>query len=163
MAIENGRIRRVGGDKEIKVDARIIAAANQDLRTLIGQGQFREDLFHRLDLLRIKIPPLNARDSGIIALAEHFLSILAKKYKTSSPKLSPVSKTYLTNHSWLGNARELLHELERALVMGDPGKELEIQPSSNAPSAASSEDWLNESYRLPGNRIRTRKGNAPTD
>lgn len=149
LAIENGRIRRVGGDKEIKVDARIIAAANQDLRTLIGQGQFREDLFHRLDLLRIKIPPLNARDSGIIALAEHFLSILAKKYKTSSPKLSPVSKTYLTNHSWPGNARELLHELERALVMGDPGKELEIQPSSNAPSAAASEDWLNESYRLP--------------
>ena len=151
LAIENGRIRRVGGSKEIKVDARIIAAANQDLRTMIGEGTFREDLFHRLDLLRIKIPPLNTRGFSIVALANHFLSILGKKYKTPATKLSPTSQSYLTSHPWPGNARELLHELERGLVMNEPGKELELNPSLNTQPSTTSGDWLNESFRLPEN------------
>ena len=73
LALENKIIRRVGGTKEIKIDVRIIGAANQDLREMMNEGSFREDLFHRLDLLLINIPPLSSRGKDIAGLANHLL------------------------------------------------------------------------------------------
>jgi DNA-binding NtrC family response regulator len=153
LAIENGIIRRVGGTKEIKVDVRIIAAANQDLREMIREGGFREDLFHRLDLLRLSIPPLSSRGKGIVELANHFLTGLSQKYKVPRPVLSESSQAQLTTYSWSGNARELIHELERSLVMNEKGQDLELAISGtmepDRAKAQNSNDWLNTNFTFP--------------
>lgn len=153
LAIENGIIRRVGGTKETKVDVRIIAAANQDLREMIKQGEFREDLFHRLDLLRISIPPLSSRGKGIVELAKHFLTGLCKKYKIPQPILSETSQAQLITHPWTGNARELIHELERSLVMNEKGQDLELAISGamepDRAKTQDSRDWLNTAFTFP--------------
>jgi DNA-binding NtrC family response regulator len=153
LAIENGVIRRVGGTKEIKVNIRIIAAANQDLRQMIMSREFREDLFHRLDLLRINIPELKTRGTDILPLAQHFLSALSKKYRLPAPKISKSSESYILRHEWTGNTRELIHDLERALVMAEKGQDLEL---SNGPQSGlinttllDENDWLNPSFVFP--------------
>lgn len=152
LAIENGIIRRIGGTKEIKVDVRIIAAANQDLREMIAEKTFREDLFHRLDLLRISIPALLTRGKDIIPLAEHFLFQLSRKYKLPQTVLSEKSKSYLLSHTWPGNTRELIHALERALVMSEKGSQLELTSVSTELKQTASlveKDWLNTSFSFP--------------
>lgn len=161
LAIENGIIRRLGGTKEINVDVRIIAAANQDLRQMIAEKQFREDLFHRLDLLRINIPPLNTRGNDIIALASYFLQALCQKYKISSSRLSKESEVQLLTHQWTGNARELIHELERSLIMSERGEALEISASRKHPNEPLTKpegnDWLNPSFSIPTNGFKLEK------
>jgi len=153
LAIENQKIRRVGGNKDIAIDARIIAAANFDLRKMIAEGKFREDLFHRLDLLRISIPPLSQRSRDLPKLADHFLVTLSQKYHLKKPELDSESIKYLQSHSWPGNNRELLHELERAMVLHDPGTKLRLSSAcltSSTPKDSSSEsDWLNENFHFP--------------
>ena len=155
LAIENGVIRRVGGTKEIKVNIRIIAAANQDLRQMIQSREFREDLFHRLDLLRINIPELRTRGTDILLLANHFLTSLSKKYRLPVPKISKSSGAYILRHEWTGNTRELIHDLERALVMAEKGKELELSndPQRELKNNAflTENDWLNPSFVFPRN------------
>ena len=103
LALENKIIRRVGSTKEIKIDVRIIGAANQDLREMVKEGSFREDLFHRLDLLRIKIPPLATRGKYIAGLAEHLIVSLASKYKLPLPQISAESIKFLISNPWTGN------------------------------------------------------------
>ncbi len=153
LAIENGIIRRVGGTKETKVDVRIIAAANQDLREMIKLGEFREDLFHRLDLLRINIPPLSSRGKGIVELAKYFLTGLCKKYKIPLPTISETSQAQLITRSWTGNARELIHELERSLVMNEKGQDLQLAFSGamepDRTKAQDSNDWFNAAFTFP--------------
>ena len=153
LAIENGVIRRVGGTKEIKVNIRIIAASNQDLRQMIMSREFREDLFHRLDLLRINIPALETRGTDILPLAQHFLSALSKKYRLPIPTISKSSENYMLHNEWTGNTRELIHDLERALVMAEKGQDLEL---SNGPQSGlinttllDENDWLNPSFVFP--------------
>ena len=153
LAIESQKIRRVGGNKDIAIDARIIAAANCDLRKMIAEGRFREDLFHRLDLLRISIPPLSQRSKDLPKLADHFLLTLSQKYHLTKPELDSESVRYLQSHSWPGNNRELLHELERAIVLHEPGTTLSL-PSANqfiagAKPETQSTDWLNEDFEFP--------------
>ncbi|MEK9772841.1 MAG: sigma-54 dependent transcriptional regulator [Opitutae bacterium] len=153
LAIESQKIRRVGGNKDITIDVRIIAAANCDLRKMITEGKFREDLFHRLDLLRISIPPLSQRSKDLPKLADHFLVTLSQKYHLKKPELDAESMKYLQSHSWPGNNRELLHELERALVLHEPGKQLRLNSvhststTQNDPRKES--DWLNENFCFP--------------
>jgi len=153
LAIESQKIRRVGGNKDIAIDARIIAAANCDLRNMIAEGKFREDLFHRLDLLRISIPPLSQRSKDLPKLADHFLVTLSQKYHLKKPALDSQSERYLQSHTWPGNNRELLHELERAMVLHEPGTKLSlssVQSTSYSPKDSTSEiDWLNKSYCFP--------------
>ena len=144
-------IRRVGSSNEIKVDVRIIAAANQDLSKLIQEGAFREDLFHRLDLLRIKIPILASRGKEIVNLAKYLLGSLSKKYQLATPAIEPSSENALIEHDWPGNTRELIHELERALVMSEPDQPLHFNFSRNHDRSLSSDDWLNPSFRFPKN------------
>lgn len=151
LTIESGMIRRVGSSNEIKVDVRIIAAANQDLSKLIQEGAFREDLFHRLDLLRIKIPILASRGKEIVNLAKYLLGSLSKKYQLATPVIEPSSENALIEHDWPGNTRELIHELERALVMSEPDQPLHFNFSRNHARSLSSDDWLNPSFRFPKN------------
>ena len=155
VAIEKGKIRRLGGNKEIQVDVRVITAANQDLREMIKEGTFREDLYHRLDLLRMKIPPLAQREEGILLLARHFLSSLTIKYNLPMPEFSDNGEKQLLQHSWPGNARELAHELERSLVMHEQGETLSFNllPTDESDTSNSqmkdSDDWLNTAFRFP--------------
>ena len=152
LAIENGIIRRVGGTKEINVDIRIIAATNQNLKKMILNQEFREDLFHRLDLLRINIPELKSRGPDILPLAKHFLCGLSNKYKLPLPKISKSSEVYILNNEWPGNTRELIHDLERALVMSE-GKELELSNDTTRSlkdnEFLTDSDWLNPSFVFP--------------
>ncbi|MBI4326602.1 MAG: sigma-54-dependent Fis family transcriptional regulator [Chloroflexi bacterium] len=152
-AIEDRKIRRVGGNKETRVDVRVIAATNRELKSLVAQGQFREDLFHRLDLFRLCIPPLRGRGPDILALAEMLLDQLSRKHRVSKKSIHPLGQENLLSYPWPGNVRELAHELERAIVFEEadalkfehlcrPGElTLEVKADSN--------DWFNERFVFP--------------
>ncbi len=151
VAIEEGKIRRVGGVREIMVDARVIAASNRDLEELVGEGAFREDLFHRLNLLRARIPPLRERTSDLLELAEHLASGLAHRYGLGEITISEAGRSRLLTHDWPGNIRELSHEIERALILGNPG-DLDF-PALARPDGENEQrpegDWLVPQWRFP--------------
>jgi transcriptional regulator with GAF, ATPase, and Fis domain len=117
-AIEDRTIRRVGASRGISVDARIIAATNADLNTLVANGKFREDLLHRLDLFRVRLPPLRERGQDILLLAEELLVRVSRRYGQKPPMIPPEGRERLLRHRWPGNVRELAHEIERAVVFG---------------------------------------------
>jgi len=133
------------------VDVRIIAATNQNLRQLVEAGSFREDLFHRLDLYRIQIPPLRARGSDIAALAELLLERLCRKHRVPRKSFSAMGRRRLAFYPWPGNVRELAHELERAVVFED-GEELNLSPLGMAGSPEppdGAEAWFNPEFKFP--------------
>lgn len=134
-AIEERRIRRVGGNRSVPVDVRIIAAANRDLRQEVAGGRFREDLFHRLDLFRIAIPPLRVRGGDILRLAETLIQKCSRRHRLPAKPISELGQRRLLHYGWPGNVRELAHEVERALVFED-GPELQFDPLLGAGGAA---------------------------
>src|SRR5262245_7656229 len=151
--IEDRKIRRLGGNKEIQVDVRVIAATNRDLKQLAAEGQFREDLYHRLDLLRLRIPSLRERGEEIVALAERLLDRLCKRHRCPSKQISAAGKHRLLTYPWPGNVRELAHELERAIVF-EEGSEFTFEhlaapTTSGAPATPSQTDWFNERFFFP--------------
>lgn len=113
-AVETGRFRRVGGEEEIGADFRVIAATNKELLAEIQKGRFREDLYHRLKAVEIRIPPLSQRRCDIPELARHFLEAAGTKNNTSARRLSPQAIEYLTSLPWPGNVRELKNMIETA-------------------------------------------------
>lgn len=117
-ALEDHAIRRVGATRPIAIDSRIIAATNADLNALVAAGKFREDLLHRLDLFRVRLPPLRERGQDIIVLAEALLGRVAKRYGQKHLSIPAEGRARLLAHPWPGNVRELGHELERAVVFG---------------------------------------------
>jgi DNA-binding NtrC family response regulator len=150
-AIEERRIRRLGGTREIPVDARVIAATNRDLKELVAAGQFREDLFHRLDLYRIVIPPLRERGEDIVRLAELLMAQLCRRHRLALKKISPPGRQRLLGCAWPGNVRELAHELERAIVFEDSevlnfeNLQTPIDPSKPLEQT----DWLRPDFVFP--------------
>ena len=120
-AIEDRRIRRVGGNHPRTVDVRLIAASLLPLEQLVREGHFREDLYHRLNLLHVQIPPLRDFPEDLPALAEHLLEGLRKRYRLPEAGITPAGQARLAAARWPGNVRELLHELERALIFADTG------------------------------------------
>jgi len=117
-AIEDHMLRRVGASRPIPVDARIIAATNSDLGALVAAGRFREDLLHRLDLFRVRLPPLRERGNDILVLAEELLGRVCRRYGQRVPTIPAEGRRRLLAHRWPGNVRELAHEIERAVVFG---------------------------------------------
>ncbi|MBF0296847.1 MAG: sigma 54-interacting transcriptional regulator [Magnetococcales bacterium] len=115
--LQEKRIERVGDNRSIPVDVRIIAATNQDLRAKVAAGTFREDLFYRLKVVEIEIPPLRSRAEDIPMLVEHFLSGFNARFHKTIHGLSPEAMAALMNHGWPGNIRELEHALEQAMVL----------------------------------------------
>jgi DNA-binding NtrC family response regulator len=107
----------VGGDKEIKVNVRVIAATNKDLRQEIANGNFREDLFHRLSVIVIHVPPLAERRSDILLLADKFLEDIATEYGSPPKDITPEAMAYLQSLPWTGNVRELRNVIERLIIM----------------------------------------------
>ncbi len=155
-ALEDGKIRRVGGTREIPVNIRIIAATNKELRNLVARGEFREDLYHRLDLLRLGIPPLRERGGDILKLSEQLLKRLAERYRIEKPTISKIGAARLRHYLWPGNVRELAHELERSIVLGDGGElefsrlETGVELNPNSPDAATApNEWLEPGWALP--------------
>ena len=122
--LQERTVERVGGSKPVKVDVRIIAATNRDLAEMVGQGTFREDLYYRLDVFPIPIPPLRERGSDIITLADHFVTSFAKENRREVKRISTPALNMLMSYHWPGNVRELENVIEQALVMGE-GPELQ--------------------------------------
>lgn len=117
-SLEDHCLRRVGATRPISVDARIIAATNADLNVLVTSGRFREDLLHRLDLFRVRLPALRERGSDIVVLAQELLGRVCRRYGMPAREIPAVGRNCLLNHPWPGNVRELAHEIERAVVFG---------------------------------------------
>lgn len=116
-ALQENKITRVGGDKEIKVNVRVIAATNKDLRKEIQEGNFREDLFHRLSVIRIHVPQLSDRREDIPLLADKFLNDIAEDYGAPPKEISSSAMEYLKSLPWTGNVRELRNVIERLVIM----------------------------------------------
>jgi two-component system response regulator AtoC len=116
-ALEEKKITRVGGNEEIDVDVRVIAATNKDLRTMVKQGSFREDLYYRLKVVSIQLPPLRDRREDIHPLAEHFLRKFSKDNNKAVKCFSPDVIEFMMNYSWPGNVRELENMIEHGVIL----------------------------------------------
>ena len=116
-ALQENKITRVGGEKEVKVNVRVIAATNKDLRREIQEGNFREDLFHRLSVIVIHVPPLSERREDIPLLATKFLGDIADEYNSSVKEILPEAMEYLQSLPWSGNVRELRNVVERLVIL----------------------------------------------
>ncbi len=115
--IEDGRFRRVGAVTERQVQVRLIAATNQDLARCVEQGSFRADLYFRLRVLPLAVPPLREREGDVLLLAEHFCAHFAQRYRRSGVSLSPQAQAALVAHPWPGNVRELRNLIEQAVLL----------------------------------------------
>src|SRR5690606_20421240 len=110
---------RVGGNETIRVDVRVVAATNKDLRVLVEDGKFREDLYYRLNVVRIDVPPLRARPSDIPLLADHFLTRFAEENEADVQGFSEQALKLMLDYPWPGNVRELMNVVEQAVVLSD--------------------------------------------
>jgi two-component system response regulator AtoC len=119
--LQEREFERVGGNETLKVDVRIVAATNKDLMHLVNQGRFREDLYYRLNVVRIVVPPLRARHSDVLRLAEHFLRRAAAENEVEVLGFTDAAKTLMTNYPWPGNVRELQNTVEQAVVLTETG------------------------------------------
>ncbi len=116
-ALQEGEIRRVGDNHPVKVSARVVAATNRDLKKLATEGKFRDDLYYRLKVFPIEIPPLRERPEDIPPLAETFLKKARVRSGSAAAKFTPAALKSLASYAWPGNVRELEHAVERALIM----------------------------------------------
>lgn len=121
-AIEDNKIERVGGAKKIEIDVRIIAATNKNLKEEIEKGNFREDLFHRLNVIPIQIPPLRERLDDVPILIEHFAKEISERHKKPPVRFEDDAIKYLQSLSWSGNVRELRNAVERIIILVDSRK-----------------------------------------
>jgi DNA-binding NtrC family response regulator len=117
--LEEKAFRRLGSTSDIKVDVRVIAATNQDLEKTVRDGKFREDLYYRLNVLRIEMPPLRERGSDIVLLAEHYIRVFSQEFRRPVRRLSAAAEQALLAYSWPGNVRELRNLIERAVLLAE--------------------------------------------
>ena len=134
-ALQENRITRVGGDKDIRVNVRVVAATNKNLKKAIEENKFREDLYHRLSVILIKVPPLRDRSDDIPILVNKFLLDIAAEYGTKPKEIHLEAVRLLQKHSWTGNIRELRNVVERLVIMSgaeitkeDVAKNTDISP-----------------------------------
>ncbi len=120
--LETGSFTRLGGTQKIEVDVRVISATNKDLKKEVQKGNFREDLFYRISVFTLTLPPLRERGKDIILLAEYFLKKFAREYKKHCYELTEDAKEKLLNHPWKGNVRELKNLIERAVILCEKEK-----------------------------------------
>jgi transcriptional regulator with GAF, ATPase, and Fis domain len=147
--LQEGEFERVGSSETIKVDVRVIAASNRELKEVVANGTFRSDLFYRLNVLPIEAPPLNGRKGDIPLLVNFFLSKFGKKLGKEVRGVSHKAMESLTNYNWPGNVRELQNVVERAVVLAR-GPIIELDDSmlqSNGPIPESGVDTLENMER----------------
>ncbi|MCF7826770.1 MAG: sigma-54 dependent transcriptional regulator, partial [Candidatus Marinimicrobia bacterium] len=152
--LEEKTFRRVGGTKEINIDARIISASSQDLKELVEQKKFRADLYYRLNVASIRLPALRERDDDILILANYFLDVFNKEFKRNIKNISPAAQKLLREHPWVGNVREIRNVIERAVLFerGDvlSSQNISLQPISQEAGVTDSELVnVNQDFQLP--------------
>ncbi len=159
VVIESGRFRRLGGTAERRVDTRVVAATNADLKSRVESGQFRADLYYRLAQFSIILPPLRERDGDVGLLADYFLDASARKLRKARPRLDAAAREDILRYRWPGNVRELAHVMQRAVLLTDGptlGASGLALPSTDAPAAtadsardgASSFDFVSQDCRV---------------
>jgi two-component system response regulator HydG len=121
-ALETHAVRRIGGRAERHVDVRVIAATHVDLMSAVTRGEFREDLFYRLNVVALTLPPLRYRDGDVELLAQHFAERIAMAYELPVPEIGAEVRARLCAHHWPGNVRELRNVIERAIILSPPGR-----------------------------------------
>jgi two-component system nitrogen regulation response regulator GlnG len=146
--LEDRTFFRVGGHTPVQVDVRVIAATHQDLEARVAQGQFREDLFHRLNVIRLHLPPLRNRREDINLLMDHFLNKVADELGIEAKTLHPDAATFLQSYEWSGNVRQLENVCRWLTVMA-PAQEIHIEElppeiTNSDPSAQASGDWKSQ-------------------
>ncbi len=146
--IQCREFRKVGGKHQIKVDVRILAATNRDLRQLVQAGKFREDLFYRLEVISLTLPPLRERKEDIPLLVDHFIQKFNRSNKKQIKAISPRALQALMLHNWPGNVRELENCIERWAVMSDEGS-LETFDLNRLESGATTQDHLPTCVEIP--------------
>ncbi|CAB1219432.1 Transcriptional regulatory protein ZraR [Acinetobacter bouvetii] len=149
-AVQEKRIRPVGSDTEIDVDFRVISASHQDLEALVQQGRFRQDLFFRIHVMDLVLPPLRERGNDIILLAHHFIQKISHEWDIAPKQLTERAKNFLLSQYYPGNVRELRNIIERAITLSDDEK-IDLPQLQSAPlryPAASSSDEPEESTTL---------------
>jgi transcriptional regulator with GAF, ATPase, and Fis domain len=124
-ALQDREIYRVGGTNPVRVDIRIIAATNRDLQTEVAAGRFRQDLFYRLNVVSLHLPPLRQRVEDVLALADHLIRFYAHKFGREVSALSPAARAMILSYPWPGNIRELENIIERAVLLSN-GSILEL-------------------------------------
>jgi PAS domain S-box-containing protein len=170
--LQEGEFERVGGTQTLKVDVRVIAATNRDLAQLSQQGAFRADLYYRLNVFPIHLPPLRERKEDIAPLIKHFVQKYASKFNRGIEVIPERLMTALLNYAWPGNIRELQHVIERAVILSQ-GKELELgdwfrSPAGGSPLSAAriltlaevERNHIIEVLELTGWRVSGKKGAA---
>jgi len=120
--LQEGEVDRLGGSKPVKIDVRVIATSNRNITKAVQNGEFRQDLYYRLNVVTIQLPPLRERKEDILPLSEHFLDRFAQMYHRQAPKLSQQAINHLVAHPWPGNARELENCMHRAYLMAMDGQ-----------------------------------------
>jgi two-component system, NtrC family, nitrogen regulation response regulator GlnG len=144
--LAEGEFYRVGGQTPIRVDVRVIAATHQNLEDRVARGQFREDLFHRLNVIRIELPPLRSRREDVPTLLTHYLGLAAKELGTDIKTLSADAAEILAHYSWPGNVRELVNLCRRLTVLA-PGSEVHVDDlptdiTTAGPASTPADDWV---------------------
>jgi DNA-binding NtrC family response regulator len=122
--LQEREFERVGGTKTISVDVRVVATTNRDLYQMVQNGHFREDLYYRLNVFPIEVPPLRDRGEDVIHLSEHFLANFIKRHSKKLKGISSAARAKLVSHYWPGNVRELQNTIERAVILTEPGDQL---------------------------------------
>jgi two-component system response regulator AtoC len=162
-AIEKKVIKRIGGVVDIPINARIISATNKNLPKLVEDGLFRRDLYHRLNVVTIELPPLRERTEDIIPLADYFISEFNREFDKSIKKVPPHLKHFLMGYTWPGNVRELRNAIQRAVLLTDRD-ELQLNDFSNIIKSAPIEsETLKTAEELPPQVIRLDLNYATTD
>jgi len=146
--LQEREFERVGGNKTIQVDVRLIASTNRDLHEAVRQGQFREDLFYRLNVVPINLPPLRLRGGDLDDLVEYFVAHFARKHGKTIRGITPWSLERLRAYRWPGNIRELQNTIERAVIMTGNGVEIEV-PEFALPEKTSGFGTVNVAGELP--------------
>lgn len=152
--LQEGTFERVGSEKTLKVNVRLVAATNRNLKNDVSEGRFREDLYYRLHVFPLEVPPLRERIEDIPLLACHFLRLAEKKINRSGMKLSKANLISLQNYDWPGNIRELQNVIERAVIVSRTGK-LQIDLPKILSGKKVSVDIIGSQSHLPQERIST--------
>ena len=142
-ALQEKRFQRVGGTNKVEVDIRIVASTNKNLEQAMKEGQFREDLYYRLQVVPITIPPLRERRDDIMPLIKHFVTLYNREFNKTVSKISPMAEKTLIEYPWPGNIRELRNVIERAILLESEDELLpehlllpEVEPGPEKPAVS---------------------------